>query len=62
MRVRAATRFFAVAVTGFLLNETLYWGLLDFGPFSYRIALLIVLATVAVVTFLLSKHWAFKDD
>jgi putative flippase GtrA len=57
---RAALRFFIVACSSFALNETLYWLLLLTG-LGYRIALLIVLMTVAIVTLVFSKHWAFAD-
>lgn len=56
----AAARFFVVACTAFVLNETLYALLLLTG-LDYRPALLLVLATVALMTWLWSKHWAFAD-
>ncbi|MGH8353469.1 MAG: GtrA family protein [Pseudomonas sp.] len=52
-------RFFAVASLSFLLNEVLYFLLLRFTPLDYRIALLMVLFTVALVTFALSRAWVF---
>lgn len=61
-RRRAMRRFLTVAVMGFVCNEALYWALLELAPLSYRVALLIVLAAVATLTFLMSKHWAFRDD
>jgi putative flippase GtrA len=54
-------RFFAVASLSFLLNEGLYYLLLRFTPLDYRIALLLVLFCVAVVTFVLSRLWAFSS-
>lgn len=57
---RAAARFFVVACSSFALNETLYWAVLRTG-LDYRVALLIVLGTVALVTLLLSRYWAFGD-
>ena len=54
-------RFFAVASLSFLLNEALYFLLLHFTPLDYRVALLIVLFAVAVVTFVLSRTWAFTS-
>jgi putative flippase GtrA len=53
-------RFFAVASLSFLLNEALYFLLLHYTPLDYRVALLLVLAAVAVVTFVLSRAWAFS--
>ncbi|WP_024301721.1 GtrA family protein [Pseudogulbenkiania sp. MAI-1] len=52
-------RFFGVAGLSFALNEVLYFVLLRFTPLDYRSALLRVLLLVAVVTFVLSKLWAF---
>jgi putative flippase GtrA len=57
---RAAARFFVVACSSFALNEALYFAVLSTG-LDYRIALLIVLGTVALVTLLLSRYWAFAD-
>jgi putative flippase GtrA len=58
----ARTRFFAVALTGFLLNQTAYAVALHlFGPAYYLPALGAVLLGVAVATFLLSKLWAFAQ-
>lgn len=54
-------RFFAVASLSFLLNEALYFLLLHFTRLDYRVALLIVLFAVAVVTFVLSRAWAFAS-
>lgn len=54
-------RFFAVASLSFLLNEALYYLLLRFTPLDYRLALLIVLFCVAVLTFVLSRMWAFSN-
>lgn len=52
-------RFFLVAGLGFLLNESLFALLLLLTPLPYPAALLLVLGLVAVVTYLLSRHWAF---
>jgi putative flippase GtrA len=58
----ARTRFFAVALTGFILNQTAYAGALHiFGPAYYLPILGAVLIGVAVSTFLLSKLWAFAQ-
>lgn len=58
---QALPRFAAVAVTGFVCNELLYAALLRMG-FEYRLALLLVLVAVAAMTWLLSRHWAFKGQ
>jgi putative flippase GtrA len=58
----ARTRFFAVALTGFILNQTAYAEALHlFGPSYYLPALAAVLIGVAISTFLLSKLWAFAQ-
>lgn len=51
-------RFFLLACFSFLLNEGLFFLLLPFLP--YPIALLVVLVSVAAITFFLSKWWAFR--
>lgn len=53
-------RFFGVACLSFAVNEGLYGILLHKTGLDYRIALLIVLFTVAALTFVLSKLWAFR--
>ena len=55
---RSARRFVLVSALGFAINETAYALLLDSGA-GYRIALAAVLLGVAVITYLLSRHWAF---
>jgi len=52
-------RFAVVAATSFLLNETMYWALLTLTSLRYDISMLIVLGTVAMLTYFLSKIWAF---
>ena len=53
-------RFIAVACTSFAINETLYFLLLRYTKLDYRIALFLVLAAVASLTFVLSRQWAFR--
>ena len=58
----ARTRFFAVALSGFALNQAAYAEALHlFGPAYYLPALAVVLIGVAISTFLLSKLWAFAQ-
>lgn len=52
-------RFATVAASSFLLNEALYWALLSYTPLRYDIAMLLVLGSVAVLTYVLGKFWAF---
>jgi len=54
-------RFFLVAFSSFILNQLLFAFILYFFPFPYYLALLIVLVSVAVITFFASKHWAFAS-
>jgi putative flippase GtrA len=54
-----ALRFFFVSAFGFAVNETAYAWLLRWNSQHYGIALAVVLLGVAVVTYLLSSHWAF---
>ena len=61
MHLQALPRFFSVAILGFAVNETLYFVLLRFTPLDYRIALFLVLLIVAIMTFSLSKLWAFSS-
>lgn len=56
---QAMPKFFAVALGSFALNQGLYALLLQ-TTLDYRVALFIVLLVVAVVTFVISKLWAFK--
>jgi putative flippase GtrA len=61
-RRRAALhRFFRVAITAFLVNETLFWVLLRWTSLPYQLSLALVLVIVAGGTFVASKHWAFAD-
>lgn len=55
-------RFFAVAVSSFLLNELLFFLSLKFTPIPYQISLGIVLVLVAALTFVLSRHFAFAGN
>ncbi|MDT8997841.1 GtrA family protein [Paucibacter sp. APW11] len=56
---QALPRFALVAGLGFVSNELMYALLLRLG-LEYRLALLLVLVAVAAMTWLLSRHWAFK--
>ncbi|MFY9643135.1 MAG: GtrA family protein [Rhodomicrobium sp.] len=58
----ARNRFFVVALTSFILNQTAYAQALQLtGPRYYLPVLAAVVLGVAVVTFLLSKLWAFAQ-
>ena len=58
--VQAARRFLAVSALGFALNEAAYAWLLYATPWRYDLVLAVVLVGVAVLTFLLSRRWAFR--
>ncbi len=53
-------RFFGVAVSSFIVNEFLYFLLLNYLHIDYQIALVIVLVAVSAMTFVLSRSWAFR--
>jgi putative flippase GtrA len=57
---RSAARFFAVSATGFVLNEACYAAALRWTALPYDVVLPVVLLGVAIVTYLLSRHWAFR--
>lgn len=52
-------RFFMVSAGGFAANQTAYAILLQWSGRRYDLALAVVLLAVAVLTYLLSRHWAF---
>jgi len=54
-------RFLSVAVLGFMMNEFLFFLLLHYTGMPYYIALAIVVLTVAVMTYVLSRLWAFRQ-
>ena len=57
----AALRFLITQLLcSFALNQGLYTLLLEFTSLNYLIASVIVLVTVPLATFSLSKYWAFK--
>ena len=54
------SRFIAVSLASFCLNELLFFQLLHYTSLPYQVALFIVLGMVAGITFTLSQQWAFK--
>lgn len=56
---QALPRYLVVAASGWLLNQSLFALLLACTPLPYPLALGLVLALVAAVTFLLARHWVF---
>lgn len=53
-------RFLAVAVLGFCMNQLLFYLLLRYVGLPYYVALVLVVFTVAVMTYVLSRLWAFR--
>ena len=58
---RSRGRFFLVALMSFAVNELLYWALLRYTLFDFRIALAMVLVAIAALTFVLARYWAFAS-
>lgn len=56
----ALWRFFIVAISSFLLNQSLFYIFLIHFHVYYLWALIIVLMIVPPITFILSKLWAFR--
>jgi putative flippase GtrA len=59
---RSARRFLLVSLGGFALNEASYALLLHWSPLRYDLLLALVLVGVAALTYLLSRHWAFRGS
>ena len=57
---RAARRFFAISALGFAVNQGAYLLLLRLPGLRYDVALALVLVGIAVMTYLLSRRWAFR--
>ncbi len=53
-------RFLLVALLGFCMNEFLFYLLLRYAGWPYYFALAVVVFTVAVMTYVLSRLWAFR--
>ena len=56
----ALPRFFLLSASGFALNELAYAFALRYSPWRYDVLLALVLVSVAVGTYVLSKLWAFR--
>ncbi len=56
----AARRFFFVSAGGFVINESAYAWLLHYTAVRYDILLAAVLVGIAVLTFVISRLWAFR--
>jgi putative flippase GtrA len=58
---RAAFRFVVVSAAGFGVNQLAYALLLKQAGWGYASALAVVLAAVAVLTYAISRNWAFTS-
>lgn len=57
----ACGRFFLVSAAGFLINEFCYAWLLHVTDIPYDLLLAAILVAIALLTFLLSRFWAFRS-
>ena len=58
--IAAIRRFACVSVVGFMINEVAFVLLLQYTALPYYGNLALVLISIAVLTFLLSRYWAFN--
>jgi len=56
---RYLPRFVIVALTSMILNQLIVYGLVDLGRWSYRMALMVVVFAVPLITFTLNRLWVF---
>ena len=59
-KVAEIIKFFGVALTGFFMNQALFFALLSYTSLGLDLSLGITLILVSGSTFILSKFWAFK--
>lgn len=52
--------FFLVASSAGVINEFLYFLILHYSTLNYVVALILVLGTVSIYSFLVSKFWACR--
>ena len=55
-------RFVLVSIAGLLVNVSITYAVVDIGGYWYGYALAAVIATVPLLTFLLSKFWVFGGN
>lgn len=56
----AIWRFWCVSAAGFLINEVAFVVLLNRTPLPYYMLLALILLSIAVMTFVFSRSWAFR--
>jgi putative flippase GtrA len=54
-------RFVLTSLCGLALNATIYAALLRYTSLDYRVALVLVISGVAVLTWMLFRRWVFSD-
>ncbi|MCU0790945.1 MAG: GtrA family protein, partial [Nitratireductor sp.] len=54
-------KFLAISVLGFVLCQLIVVMMVNVMGFSYAAALAVMVTTVPVVTYVLSRIWAFRD-
>lgn len=59
-KIGAFRRFMAVALVGFVVNESLFYLFLRWSNLPIEVSLFVVLFVVSVLTFILSRWWAFR--
>jgi len=60
--VAAQTRFFVVAAFGLGLNSLAVYFVTDIWEISYRFSLIFIIFVTPLLTFALSKFWAFRAE
>ena len=56
----ALGRYVAAYVAGYVLNLVVLWGAVDVLNFNHRWVQAVMIIVLAVVLFLLQKHWVFR--
>lgn len=59
---QAFPRFLAVALAGFIANQSLVIGTLRFTQLPFWLVLGFIMVVIAISTYLLSRYWAFKGE
>ncbi|STY28220.1 putative GtrA-like protein [Legionella wadsworthii] len=59
-KILSLPHFFLVAASAGIINETLYFLLLQFTQLHYLLALFLVLGIVSVYSFIISRYWACR--
>ena len=54
-------RFAVVGICGLVLNMAIMYLLVDFLNYAYPIALVVVVLTVPLLSYLMNKNWAFNN-